>query len=228
MNIRPITRSTVMSTERLPAELLVRDLKTKSDKIRTLAKAGYSRTEISESLGVRYQHVRKVLVDAGITDGLRRQTEVPQPPIPVAVAPSTQIPPSALLEAGFALVGKWTLAPDGAITLEGHAPNEPGVYAFILGDVVAYVGVTLRSLSGRMRQYRRGDPRQRTSARINGRIKTALGVGQIVRVLVATPKHSEWNGLPVSTASGLEVALIQATAPEWNIQIGIRLAVPTS
>ena len=73
--------------ERVPADLLIRDLKTKSDKIRTLAKAGYSRTEISDLLAIRYQHVRKVLLDAGIPHGLRIQTEVLQPPIPVEVTP---------------------------------------------------------------------------------------------------------------------------------------------
>ena len=53
-------------------------------------------------------------------------------------------------------------------------PDEPGVYAFVLGKVVVYVGETLRSLRVRMRQYRRRDPRKRASARINGRIRLAL------------------------------------------------------
>ncbi len=39
-------------------------LTTKSDKIRTLGKAGYSRQQIADFLGIRYQHVRNVLVDA--------------------------------------------------------------------------------------------------------------------------------------------------------------------
>ncbi len=112
----------------------------------------------------------------------------------------------------------------GSIRFTGRVPDEPGVYAFVLADIVVYVGVTLRSLQARMRQYRRGDPRQRTSARINGRIKSALEAKQALKVLFATPKHSDWNGLPVSTASGLEVGLIQAIRPQWNIQIGKRLS----
>ena len=51
---------------------IVDGLETKSEKIRALAKAGYLRTEISRVLNIRYQHVRKVLTDAGITDGLQR------------------------------------------------------------------------------------------------------------------------------------------------------------
>jgi hypothetical protein len=209
-----------MSTERIPADLLIRDLTATSDKIRTLAKAGYSRTEIRDLLGIRYQHVRKVLLDAGITHGLRRQKEVPQSPIPIDIAPSPMIPAGLLLSAGFWLVGEWTRPQTGEITLEGHAPNEPGVYAFVLDDTVVYVGLTLRSLRGRMSQYRRGDKRQRTSARIKARITVELETGRAVKVLVATPKSSAWNELPVSTAAGLEVGLIQAIRPEWNIQIG--------
>jgi|ERR1043166_259021 hypothetical protein len=36
---------------------------TKADKIRALAKAGYKRQQIADFLGIRYQHVRNVLVD---------------------------------------------------------------------------------------------------------------------------------------------------------------------
>ncbi len=36
--------------------------RTKSDKIRALSRAGYSRAEIANFLGIRYQHVRNVLV----------------------------------------------------------------------------------------------------------------------------------------------------------------------
>jgi hypothetical protein len=36
---------------------------TKADKIRALARAGYSRAEIARHLDLRYQHVRNVLVD---------------------------------------------------------------------------------------------------------------------------------------------------------------------
>jgi len=41
--------------QRPPAEEVIRGLKTTSDKIRALAKAGYDRTEISEHLGIVYQ-----------------------------------------------------------------------------------------------------------------------------------------------------------------------------
>ncbi len=209
-----------MATQRPSPEIVIQNLPTKSDKIRALANAGYSRTEISNIVGVRYQHVRKVLLDAGITGGLRHAIAVPQPAIPVAAAPSMTIPLSVLVEAGFSPIGKWVLSSEGGVTFEGKAPDVPGTYAFALDDVIVYVGVTLRSLKGRMGQYRRGYPRQRTSFRINGLIRATLQAGKPLKVLIAMPKNSEWNGLPVNTAAGLEVALIQAIRPEWNKQIG--------
>ncbi|MCY3913239.1 MAG: AbrB/MazE/SpoVT family DNA-binding domain-containing protein [Chloroflexi bacterium] len=51
--------------DRQPAEEVVVGLTTKSDKIRALFRAGYSRSEIARSLGIRYQHVRNVLVQSG-------------------------------------------------------------------------------------------------------------------------------------------------------------------
>ncbi len=44
-------------------EQLVAGLKTKADKIRALGRAGYRRQQIADFLGIRYQHVRNVLVD---------------------------------------------------------------------------------------------------------------------------------------------------------------------
>jgi bifunctional DNA-binding transcriptional regulator/antitoxin component of YhaV-PrlF toxin-antitoxin module len=43
---------------------LTEGLPTKSAKIRKLGSAGYSRQQIADFLGIRYQHVRNVLVDA--------------------------------------------------------------------------------------------------------------------------------------------------------------------
>ena len=49
-------------------EQAVIGLSTKSDKIRALYREGYSRSEIRRFLGVRYQHVRNVLVRDGFTE----------------------------------------------------------------------------------------------------------------------------------------------------------------
>jgi hypothetical protein len=149
-------------SDRKPVEEVTCGLTTTSDKIRGLARAGYQRTEISRMLGIRYQHVRKVLVDAGIEGGLRRAIEMERSSDPIEVQPSERepTPPSVLLNAGFRLLGEWRLA-EGKLELDGQAPGDPGVYAFVLGDTVVYVGVTQNGLRARMDQYRLGHSGQR-------------------------------------------------------------------
>ena len=60
-----------MSTDQSEMERLVVGLPSKSEKIRTLGRAGYSRSKIADFLGIRYQHVRNVLVDAERIVGAR-------------------------------------------------------------------------------------------------------------------------------------------------------------
>jgi hypothetical protein len=65
---------------------LTQHLRTKSDKIRALDKAGYKRARIADFLGIRYQHVRNVLVQPaprraiGIADPASRYSASLLPP----------------------------------------------------------------------------------------------------------------------------------------------------
>lgn len=205
---------------RTPCKQVMEGLSTKSDKIRALAKAGYTRTEISEILEIRYQHVRKVLVDAGITEGLKN-TQASRSPLPVSLpqkAIKEEYPWTRLLDAGFHHAGNWELTEDGSLRITGDIPKKPGVYALILDGIVVYIGLTLNGLHIRMDQYRRGHKGQRTSARINTLIKGSLLEHKSINILVATPEPLEWNGLPVNGAAGLEAGLIELIRPKWNIQ----------
>ena len=205
---------------RAPADELIKNLSTTADKIRALAQGGYDRTEISKIMGIRYQHVRNVLLRSGITGGLRRQVEVDREPVTVDAAPPPREDTSweVLTQAGFQLIGEWAGNAEGAIMLNAQAPAAPGVYAFVVDDIVVYVGLTLSGLRGRFDQYRRGHEGQRTSARINERIAETLRQGKPVKVLVATPEPLEWQDLPVNTAAGLEAGLIEMIRPSWNIK----------
>jgi hypothetical protein len=98
-----------------PSEVkrLIAGLSTKSDKIRALGKAGYRRQQIADFLGIRYQHVRNVLVDAERKEksgelaepkpGWRSETPVADEPgkIRVQADGSVIIPASVLAAAGF-------------------------------------------------------------------------------------------------------------------------------
>lgn len=192
---------------------------TTSAKIRSLAALGLARTEIRDLLGVRYQHVRKVLVDAGISDGLvRSRMADDEPRVQAAVAPPVEaVPWRMLLSYGFKITGQWTLAEDG-IQLDGLPPGEPGVYAFILDDQIVYVGLTQTALKTRMGHYRLGHSKQKTSARVKKLIQKSLADGGEVVVLTCVPGELDWNGLSLQLGPSLEASLISLIHPLWNIQ----------
>lgn len=123
---------------------------------------------------------------------------------------------SSLLKNGFTYVSDWQVASHGGLSLDRPIPDQPGLYAFVLEDEVVYVGVTHRTLHARMGDYRRGHALQRTSNRLNDMIQAELEQGRCVRVLVATPEDTTWNGLPCNTAAGVEVGLIALFKPRWN------------
>lgn len=204
---------------RTPAAEIIARFDTKSDKIRALAKAGYLRTDIAKLLGIRYQHVRKVLTDAGIRDGLQNRVPIERSPVVIETMESPKpVLAEFLVGAGFNLLGEWKKLSDAEFELDARAPRDPGVYAFALDDVIVYVGITQTGLKTRLDHYKRGHERQKTSARVKKLIARELNEGKSVKVLIAIPAASEWNGLPVNTAAGLETGLIQLIQPRWNIQ----------
>jgi hypothetical protein len=200
-------------------EEITAGLLTISAKIRALAQSGHQRTEISKVLGIRYRHVRNVLVGSSSTEDDRPQVAVAREPVMVDTAP----PPredtlfEVLMDGGFALLGQWSLEPDDTIRLDAKASSENGVYAFVVDYIVVYVGLTNSGFRTTLDQYRRGDERQRTRARVKKCIVEALSKGHQVKVFGATPEFLEWNGLPVLTAAGLEAGLIRMIRPAWNI-----------
>lgn len=208
-----------MNQRRSPEEIL-QGLQTTADKIRALANAGYDRTEISKILGIRYQHVRNVMLRSGIAGGLRREAAAEREPVEVDATPEPREDTAwtVLADAGFQLIGEWSHDPESLLKLDAKAPAAPDVYAFVVEDIVVYVGLTLSGLETRFDQYRREHKGQRTSSRINGHISQTLREGKKVNVLIAPPEPSEWQELPVNTAAGLEAGLIEMIRPSWNIR----------
>lgn len=85
-------------------ENITRNLKTKSEKIRRLGSAGFSRQVIADFLGIRYQHVRNVLVD----EDRKKRTGFSEGTEPGGARPSLTAP---------ATPGKILLRPDGSVVL---------------------------------------------------------------------------------------------------------------
>lgn len=210
-----------MSEGRRAASIVVQGLETTSDKIRALAREGYLRAEIAEFLDIRYQHARKVMIDAGILDGLSRGGLSAQPSRPRGSDEPRLTPVDVLIKAGFIKLGEWVADEQGKIALSVPAPRDPGVYAFATDSVVRYIGLTRAGFDKRMQNYRAGHVRQRTSHRINAIILEHIGAGTVVEIYLATPHAATWNGLPVNTAAGLETGLIELIQPPWNM-MGVR------
>ncbi len=85
---------------------LTQHLRTKSDKIRALDKAGYKRQRIADFLGIRYQHVRNVLVQPA---PLRARAAAAK-----AAAPS---PPTSAAAVDLAMGGRLAIDAAGGIAL---------------------------------------------------------------------------------------------------------------
>jgi hypothetical protein len=95
---------------RPPSTEITKGLTTTAAKIRALANADYDRSEISKILGIRYQHVRNVMLRSGLTGGMRREAEAEREPVEVDAAPAPREDTSSkvLTDAGFQFIGEWT------------------------------------------------------------------------------------------------------------------------
>ena len=172
---------------RLLPQKIIQGLGTKSDKIRALDEAGFSRTEIAQFLGIGYQHVRTVLVKSravrGRSGGKETRARTETEPWPI----------QRLIDAGFNLLGECKANGEGSFAFTAQAPTDAGVYAFAVDAIVHYVGLTRFGLRTRLGHYIYGHEQQRTSARVKGLILAALAEGRSVSVLIARPPR--WSGM---------------------------------
>ncbi|WP_167480907.1 hypothetical protein [Mesorhizobium waimense] len=169
--------------------VVIAGLETKSEKIRALLHEGYMRTEVADFLNIRYQHVRKVAVDAGIEGGLQRGLVVvpKSKPIPKVRA---DVAIDVLADAGFERLGMWVADGAGGIGLDTSAPRDAGVYVFVVDGLIKYIGVSRAGIRSRMSNYRLGQAGQKTSARVNQIINEHVTAGTVVEIYIAMPLRS--------------------------------------
>jgi len=125
-----------------------------------------------------------------------------------------------LTKIGFTKAGSWALS-EGEVTLilSSDAQASDLLYAFVVNDVVKYLGKTSRMLKTRMRGYWKPGARQSTNIRNYARIKKALQDGMDVSIYVLTDVAGlTYEGHAVNLADGLEPSLIQTLQPAWNDQ----------
>lgn len=195
----------------VPAKDVVRGLATKSEKIRALATAGLTRTQIAAFLGIRYQHVRNVLVQSGNFQEKAKAAGT-------SLEPDETWTIDRLVEGGFEHLCECELDTAGGFGFSQKGSAKPGVYAFAVNGIVTYVGVSQSGLQGTMYHYSYGHKGHKTRARVKQLILESLANGDAVSFLVAHPPELDWNELPIDGLAGLEAGLIRAIRPVWNIQ----------
>lgn len=99
--------------------------------------------------------------------------------------------------------------------------NDRVIYAYVVEDVIKYIGVcdsSTTTLRRRMNRYQ-GMIGAGTNKRIAGLIKECLRTGQAVKIFAWKPEAAvTFRELSVDLVKGLENPLIQALRPEWNIK----------
>jgi hypothetical protein len=138
----------------------------------------------------------------------------------------------SIVELGFKEVGEWKKdgewksGEDGKIIfvpLDKRVEKQKDwIYAFVVGNVVEYVGVTNRTLERRMQHYRTpGKPRKARDVRGNEQIKDVLKQeGGKVFVYAASSddikNKIEETARYINFAAAVEDKLIKIVNPEWN------------
>jgi hypothetical protein len=122
----------------------------------------------------------------------------------------------ALIEGQFCRIGQWQLDDTASLVLNGSAPNEPGVYAFVIDGIAHYVGVASTSLAKRLYFYCRPGGSQKTNIRLNAAICEAVTLGTTIDIYIATPPALQWSGWIISGPEGLEAGMIKTFALPWN------------
>ena len=206
----------------------------RTQRIIDLHHQGFEPASIASQLGINPHAVEDVLREASLTGvtaggaeaGPVVTTAIVRAPPPRPVGQRPPLTGLALLGGGFQRVGAWASG-DGAdkgesggvLAFEGAAPGRPGLYAFVADGEAKYLGLTLRNLDGRLKLY--GEGRQAGQVRMRTKLADALKDGP-VEVYAVTPPDGVWSGWPVSTASGLEAAMLKRYDLPWNRKDGNR------
>ena len=121
--------------------------------------------------------------------------------------------------AGFKQVATWHRDSANCESFLDQFPRSPGLYLFVEGEVIQYVGSASKSLLRRMRNYQRRQNVRSSPRPVHASLTTALMRGASIAVfvkVVADSEQCEWNGLPVDILLGVEAAIIKKINPSWN------------
>lgn len=124
-----------------------------------------------------------------------------------------------LISCGFTKAATWHLDLASRMSFLDQFPRSPGLYLFVEGEVIQYVGSASKSLLSRMRNYQRRQNARNSPRPVHTSLARALMSGASITVFVKVVPHLEqyeWNGLPIDILLGVEAALIKKVDPPWN------------
>ena len=130
-----------------------------------------------------------------------------------------------LAEIGFREVARWRLDGDRlAYDLVANSPELEAIcrfpnvlYAFTSGDVVLYVGKTMKSVRQRFVGYCSPGPSQATNQKCHAEIKALLKRHCAVSISVFSgDRFLRYDVFEINLAAGLEDSLIKVLRPRWN------------
>lgn len=122
--------------------------------------------------------------------------------------------------AGFRHAGRWARSGDG-VSFTCYAPEEPGVYVFVVRGRVHYVGAAQRGIARRLRSYHRKQRRfqERPDPRpVHRHLFDTIAAGDKVDVFVLAPDQHTWRDLPINLTAGIEEGVIKVFNPPWNVR----------
>jgi hypothetical protein len=126
---------------------------------------------------------------------------------------------SELKRAGFKKAGVWALDEKDEPYLKGSQSSvETGVYLFVTGGKVKYVGRADR-LHTRLGSYSRAIRAAKKTRAVHDGIQEALrdGIAVDIYILDLTERFiKDRRGLPLDRLAGLESGLIEDQDPLWN------------
>ena len=127
-----------------------------------------------------------------------------------------------LLKLGFQYIGDFFLEGDKLRFFLNNYRKDTGSYAFVVNQIVKYVGVTKNNLYARMNGYKNPGPSQETNKRIKQKI-AKVGRVQIyflpeaeIANFVTIIRRKEIEKQIPTDMSTFERFLISMFRPEWN------------
>jgi hypothetical protein len=121
----------------------------------------------------------------------------------------------------FTRIGRWERNSSGEAFVNGKPPADVGLYAFVTGSQIQYVGIAGRGIQERMKDYTNNQNKQNRSRPVHRGIADALDRKEQIDVYAFVPPPDveqviTWNESPVHFLVGLEAALILQLNPAWN------------